>query len=42
MDIGDVLGGRGFLQTGGGSFTAASFNGPYAMDATGGWITMTG
>ena len=35
MDTGDVLGGRGFLQTGGGSFTAASFNGPYAMDATG-------
>ena len=34
MDTGDVLGGRGFLQTGGGSFTAASFNGPYAMGAT--------
>jgi hypothetical protein len=30
-----VLGGAAFQQTGGGSFTAASFNGTYATDAGG-------
>jgi hypothetical protein len=35
MDTGDVLGGRGFQQSGGGAFTASSFSGPYGFDATG-------
>jgi hypothetical protein len=32
MDTADVLAGRGFLQTGGGSFNAASFSGSYALN----------
>jgi hypothetical protein len=36
LDANDVLGGRGYLQSGAGSFTAASFNGPYALSAGGG------
>jgi hypothetical protein len=35
----DVLGGRGYLQTGAGSFTAASFSGPYALGAGGADVT---
>ncbi|MGD0415294.1 MAG: hypothetical protein ABSA80_08085 [Terriglobales bacterium] len=35
LDTTDVLGGRGYLQTGAGSFTAASFSGPYALGAGG-------
>lgn len=35
MDTGDVLGGQGLLQSGGGSFTASSLSGSYAMDVTG-------
>jgi len=34
LDSGDVLGGRGFQQSGTG-FTASSFSGAYSMDATG-------
>jgi len=40
LDNKDVLGGRGYLQTGAGSFTAASFNGPYALGAGG--VDVTG
>lgn len=35
MDLGDVLAGYVYQQTGGGSFTAGSFNGSYALNATG-------
>jgi len=35
MDASDVLAGVAYQQTGGGSFTAASFIGNYAMNATG-------
>jgi hypothetical protein len=35
MDSSDILAGPGFQQIGGGSFTAASFSGKYAMNATG-------
>jgi len=35
MDATDVMGGAGYQQTGGGSFTAASFSGPYALNVTG-------
>jgi len=35
MDPGETLGGLAFQQTGGGSFTSASFSGAYVMDATG-------
>ena len=35
MDATDVLAGVGFTQSGGGSFTATSFNGNYALDVTG-------
>jgi hypothetical protein len=35
LDNFDVLGGRGYVQTGAGSFTAASFSGPYALGAGG-------
>jgi hypothetical protein len=35
MDATDVLAGLSWQQTGGGSFTAASFYGTYALDATG-------
>jgi hypothetical protein len=35
MDTCDVLGGQGLLQAGGGSFTASSLSGSYAMDVTG-------
>ena len=39
LDANDVLGGRGYLQTGAGSFTAASFSGPYALGAGGADVT---
>jgi hypothetical protein len=35
VDFGEIVGGLAFRQTGGGSFTAASFSGPYAFNATG-------
>jgi hypothetical protein len=35
MDSTDTLGGLAFQQTGGGSFTSASFNGAYVMDVAG-------
>jgi|HubBroStandDraft_1064217.scaffolds.fasta_scaffold19733_2 hypothetical protein len=35
LDSTDVLSGRGEQQTGGGSFTAASFNGPYGFSSSG-------
>jgi hypothetical protein len=35
MDATDVLAGVGFTQSGGGNFTATSFNGNYALDVTG-------
>lgn len=35
LDAGDILEGVGYQQTGGGSFTKASFSGNYVMDATG-------
>jgi hypothetical protein len=35
LDKKDVLSGFGYQQTGGGSFNVASFNGTYAVDATG-------
>jgi hypothetical protein len=35
MDSTDILSGIGFQQSGGGSFTSASFSGAYAMDSTG-------
>src|ERR1017187_7067047 len=35
MDLGDTIGGGGSQQSGGGSFTATSFSGPYGMDVTG-------
>lgn len=35
MDSNDALAGPGFQQSGGGSFTAASFSGAYAMNASG-------
>jgi hypothetical protein len=35
MDNSDVLAGQAYLQTGGGSFNAASFSGSYGLDATG-------
>jgi len=35
LDGGDALGGPGFQQSGTGAFAATSFNGPYAMGATG-------
>ena len=35
LDNSDALSGFGYLQKGGGSFNAASFNGTYALDATG-------
>jgi hypothetical protein len=35
MDSTDILSGLGFQQSGGGSFTAASFSGAYVMDSTG-------
>jgi hypothetical protein len=35
MDASDVLAGVAYQQTGGGSFTAASFSGNYGMNATG-------
>jgi hypothetical protein len=34
-DAGDIVEGVGFQQSGGGTFTAASFNGKYGVDATG-------
>jgi hypothetical protein len=34
-EAGDILEGVGFQQSGGGSFTAASFNGSYGIEATG-------
>jgi hypothetical protein len=39
LDANDVLGGRGYQQTGAGSFTAASFSGPYALGAGGADVT---
>ena len=35
MDSTDVLGGRGYQQTGGGSFTSGSFSGAYGVGVTG-------
>jgi len=35
MDSSDAIAGPGYQQTGGGSFTAASFSGVYAMNASG-------
>ncbi len=35
MDTNDVLAGYGFQQSGSGSFSASSFSGTYALDATG-------
>ena len=35
MDTVDVLGGVGYEQSGGGSFTAGSFNGKYALNVSG-------
>lgn len=35
MDLGDVLAGYVYQQTGGGSFTVGSFNGSYGLNATG-------
>jgi len=35
MDASDVLAGQAYLQTGAGSFNAASFSGSYGLDATG-------
>jgi len=35
MDSTDVLGGRGYQQTGGGSFTSGSFSGAYGLGVTG-------
>jgi hypothetical protein len=39
---GDVLEGPGFQQTGGGSFTASSFNGKYGVEATGWDVNLAG
>ncbi len=35
MDLSDAIGGRGFQQSGGGSFTSSNFNFPYAMSIRG-------
>lgn len=41
-NAGDVLEGPGFQQTGGGSFSASSFNGKYGIEATGWDINLAG